>query len=164
MGVLLFGRTQDAWGTPFDNTDPNAILIGISSNTVQEAIIEVKQDAIDNDRYPFQAQYGGNANTGRYLEIFSGLASYPDAPFIFPENSRVRTVSIGRVGTSTVTFGFFRTTNLVTPVFSLSLAGQSRALFTGLTQNFFAGDELAIRVTAGSCNKPFLRVWVNTVT
>ena len=164
MGVLLFGRTQDAWGTPFGNTDPGAILYGVSANTVQKAIIEVKQDAIDNDRYPFQAQYGGNANVGRYLEISPSLPSYPDAPFVFPENSRVRTVSIGTVGASTVTFGFFRTTDLVTPVFSLSLVGQSRALFTGLTQNFFAGDELVIRVTAGSCGKPFLRVWVNTVT
>ena len=164
MGILLFGRTQDAYGTPFDPTDPDAIAAGLSSDTVQKAIIEAKQDAINNDRYPFQAQYGGNANTGRYLEIFVGLPSYPGAPFVIPENSAIKQITFGTVGLSTVTVGIFKTTNLVTPVYSFSLVSESRKLITGLTIPFFASDEVAIRITAGSCNKPFMRVWVNTTT
>lgn len=164
MGILLFGRTQDAYGTPFDPTDPDAIAAGLSSLTVQKAIIEAKQDAINNDRYPFQAQYGGNANTGRYLEIFAGLASFPDAPFVVPENSAIKQITFGTVGLSTVTVGIFKTTDLVTPVYSFSLVSESRKLIQNLTIPFFASDEIAIRITAGSCNKPFMRVWVNTTT
>lgn len=164
MAVLLFGRTQDAWGTPFDPTDPDAIAAGISSLTVQKAIIEAKEDAINNDRYPFEASYGGNANVGRYLEIFPALATYPDAPFIFPENSIIKAISLGAVSPSTGTLSFFKTTDLVNPIFSVSLVASSRILLTGLTYPLSALDELALRVTAGSFNKPFIRVWVNTAT
>ena len=164
MGQILFGKTQDAYGTPFDPTDPDAIAAGLSSNTVQKAIIEAKEDAINNDRYPFEAVYGANASVGRYLEIFPGLASYPDAPFIFPEASVIKQVSLGCVATSTATIGFFKTTNLVTPVFSVSITAATRFLATGLYHSFLALDELAIQVTSGSINKPFMRIWVNTVT
>ena len=164
MGILLFGRTQDSWGTPFDPSDPYAIAAGLSSLTVQEAIIQAKMDAMNNDRYPFQAFYGGNANVGRYLEAYSGLAMFPDAPFIFPENSTIKSISLGSVALSTVTFGFFKTSNLITPVFSISLVASSRLLLTGLSYAFNASDELVIAVTAGSINKPFMRVWVNPTT
>lgn len=164
MSLLQFGRTQDAYGTPFDPTDPDAIAAGLSSDTVQKAIIEAKQDAINNDRYPFQCQYGGNANTGRYLEIFSGLPSSPDAPFVFPENSALKQITFGTTGLSTTTIGIFKTTDLVTPIYSFSLVAEQRKVITGLNVNFIAGDEIAIRITAGSCNKPFMRLWVNTVT
>lgn len=164
MGQLIFGRTQDAYGTPFDNTDPAAIAAGLSSNTVQAAIIEAKEDAINNDRYPFQAQYGGNAGIGRYLEIFIGLPSYPNAPFIFPEASAIRQVSLGASAITTCTVGFFKTSNLITPVFSVSLVAQQRVLVTDLLVHFNPLDELVLRITSGSANKPFMRVWVNTTT
>lgn len=163
MGTLLFGRTQDAYGTPFDPTDPEAIAAGLESNTVQKAIIEAKNDAINNDRYPFQAVFNGNANTGRYLEIFPAVNTL-EAPFVFPEASAIRTVTMGATSVSNAVVGFFRTTNLVTPVFTLPYAGLSRVVFTNLFFPFAPLDELAIRITSGSASKPFLRVWVNTVT
>lgn len=165
MGVLLFGRTQDAYGTPFDPTDPDAIAAGLtSSNTVQKAIIEAKNDAINNDRYPFQAYYGGNANVGRYFELFPGLASYPDAPFVTPENSVIKQITFGCTGLSTGTVGIFKTSDLVNPIYSFSLTNEQRKTITGLNVSILAGDEVAIRVTAGSFNKPFMRTWINTAT
>jgi hypothetical protein len=161
----FFGRTQDAWNTPFDNTDPNAIASNIMSNSVQNAIIEVKQAAFQNDRYPIECFASGNNNAGTYLEFFAGLLSFPDAPFVFPENSAIKTATLGSSqNNTTTTIGFFRTTNLVTPVFSLSLTNQRSAVFVDLNYTFFALDALAIRVTAGSIQRPHLRLWVNTLT
>lgn len=163
--TILFGRTQDAYDTPFNKNDPLAVAAGITnSDTVFEAILEAKTDSLNNDRYPFEAHFGGNANVGRYLEIFPALASFPDAPFVFPENSAIKTVTLGCSASATAVIGFFRTTNLVTPVFSVSLTNQTRGIFTGLNHLFNANDELAIRVTSGSLNRPFMRIWVNTVT
>jgi hypothetical protein len=142
--------------------EPNALL-GFSSTDVQAAIEEAKSDAFYNDRYPFIGSYNGNANAGRYLEVFPGIGS-DSAPFLFPENSQVVTVTLGNTTMSTGTIGFFKTTDLVNPVFSLSLTNQTTAIFTGLAHSFASQDQMAIRVTAGSLNKPYIRVWINTVT
>lgn len=135
----------------------------LTSENCQDAIEEAKNSAFSNDRYPFVSSYGGNANVGRYLETFPSI-SMDQAPFTFPENSKIVTVVLGAVSTSTGTVGFFKTTDLVTPVFTLSLTAQTRMTFTSLAHVFNAGDELVIRVTSGSFNKPFMRVWVNTLT
>jgi hypothetical protein len=79
MGILLFSRTQDAFGTPFQpNRTPGygGVPSEIESLTVQEAIEEVKQDAINNDRFILLASYNGNANSGRYLEFFLYRSGY----------------------------------------------------------------------------------------
>ena len=147
-----------AFSVPFDNA-----ANGFVAQDVQTAIEEAKGAAFENDRYPMLATYTGNANVGRYLETFPSLAMN-NAPFIFPENSKIVTVSLGSVAATTGTVGFFKLTDLVTPVASFSLTAQSRALFTLQNVPFNALEELAIRVTAGSFNKPFLHIWINTST
>lgn len=153
-----------AYSIPFNGEDPEAVSAGITADNVFDAILEAKTDSLNNDRYPFEAQYNGNAGTGRYLEIFVGLASFPDAPFVFPENSQIKTITVGCSANTTATIGFFKTTDLVNPVFTISLTAERRKIFTGLLYSFLANDELAIKVTSGSLQRPFMRVWVNTVT
>jgi len=162
--MIVFGRTQRSIQTPFEplrNPGFGGLPSTISSTDVQNAIEEAKISAFNNDRYPFIASYGGNANVGRYLELFPGLDSLA-APFIVPENSIIKTVTLGNTAISTGTVGFFKSTNLVTPVFSLSLTAQISNVFSSLSYAFNQGDKVSIRITAGSLKKPYMRVWVNT--
>ena len=162
--MIIFGRTQTAIQTPFEpNRNPGfgGLPQSFTSTDAQNAIEEAKAAAFNNDRYSLQCSYNGNANVGRYLEIFGGLDSL-SAPFIFPENARVVTVTLGNVAVSTFTVGFFKTADLVTPVFSLSLIAQISSVFNGFAYAFVQYDQLVMRVTAGSANKPYCRIWINT--
>ena len=112
------------------------------------------------DRYAELAYYGGAANVGRYLEVVPG-EDMSTAPFYFPEDSYLRTVTLQFSASATVTLGFFESGNLVTPLFTLSITAQTQAIFD-VSQLFTAGQRLAIRVTAGSCQKPKCRFWIQT--
>lgn len=110
--------------------------------------------------YQFFGSYGANALTGRYLEIFPSLAS-DEAPFLVVRGSVLVGVSIGCVSSSTGTAGIFRTTDLVTPVFSISLTAQTSNSSTNLNVAVAALDRLAVRVTSGTIQKPFMAVYLS---
>lgn len=155
--VVLFGRMQKARGTPFDPTG------SITSTNVQDAIVEVLSIANSNDRYPIQAKYNGNANNGRYLEVFDGINT-SDAPFVVPENSNFVTVTMGSVNSSgAFSMGFFTPPNAATPFYTASFVnGVNRLTVTGLSIPLLALDEIGVRVVSGSRNKPFVRFWLQT--
>ena len=131
---------------------------------LQQAVEESLGTALANDRYSFPCNYGGNANVGRYLELFPAVDT-SIAPFIFPEDSTIITVTLGTDNSSgAFTIGFFKRSDLVTPVFTVSMPdGQRTATFQNLNYSFLELDELAIRVTSGSRIKPYIMVWVNTI-
>lgn len=149
-------QLRTALNNLFDNTSN-----GFISTNVQAAIEEARAEAVANDRYAFLASYGGNANTGRYLEIYPSIGSN-DAPFDIPDSSRIITVVLGAVANSTGTVSIYKTSNLATPIASFSLTAQTRADFTGLNIALLATDELAVKVSAGSFNKPFMAIFVST--
>ena len=163
--MILFGKTQDAYGTPFNGADPQAISAGITADNVFNAILEAKTDALNNDRYPVQASYNGNATTGRYLEIYPSLASdNANAPLIIPETSRIASYTAGCVANST---GVLTIRNLTTStdLLSITFTATKEVNATGLSiAGINPNDHLGIYVKSGSLNKPFIRVWFNTVT
>lgn len=123
-------------------------------------IVDITDINLDFDRYNFTANYGANAGTGRYLEVFPGVSS-DEGPFTFPENSFVRTITFRSSALNTGKIGFFDLNDLVNPVFEITLANTDKQTFV-LTEFFLANTELAVRVTQGSFNKPNLRIFIQT--
>lgn len=140
---------------PFDNANTP----GLPETELQSVIEHIWEDLGNADRYTFQATYGGNANVGRYLEFFPSIDSL-EAPAILPETSRIVIVTAGTVSSSgDFTIGFFKSTDLVTPIGSITLLnGISRQTFA-LSIDVNAFDEIAVRVTSGLRVKPFMRIW-----
>lgn len=156
--TILFGRTQDAYDTPFDNTNPLAISAGIESDNTFDAIIEAKNDALNNDRFLLLCAYNGNANTGRYLEFFPGIDS-SIAPILLSAPSKCLSLVIASTATHTASIGFFNlTVSSVTPVYTANFVAQQRAVFIGTPDiplfSLPTNALLAVRITANSVNRP----------
>jgi len=131
--------------------NPNARLRAI---TAVEDIVE------SNDRYAVMAWYTGNAGKGKYLDFFSGNSS-DDSPFVFPEESFIKTLVISTTQLSTVDIGFFDTTDLVNPFYTLSLINED---FKNIEVSILKSknDKIAIRILNGSLNNPTLEMVIQT--
>lgn len=160
-----------ALSTPFEpNRNPqyggNVGPSGITSENVQDAIEEAKADALANDRFLVLGFYGGNANTGRYLEFFAGSAS-DVSPIFVAVTSRLLTVTFQTTSASaTATLGFFDlNVSSVTPVYSLALVAGKRVSATGVPLATFLPNALiAVSVTSGSLNTPTLQFTLSSST
>jgi hypothetical protein len=152
-----------AESTPFEpNRNPqwggNVGPSGLDSEECQSAIEEAYFKALANDRFILLAQYGGNANTGRYLEFFSGSSSI-NSPIFLAVSANLLSVTYQTVSASSnCTIGFFNITDSTTvPVYELSLSGK-RVQAVGSPLAFFPeGSNVAIRVTSGAINTPTLQ-------
>jgi len=114
-----------------------------------------------NDRYQIPMAYGGNAGTGRYLETYSGLASFPDAPYVVPEESFIRTITLTTTALNTGVLGVFKVTNLTTPIATISLTNQD-FMRMDYAVPMAPDDEIVVRVTSGSMSKPAIRMYIQT--
>ena len=170
--MILFKSVQDAIDTPFTpNRNPqyNGIAgpSGITSLETQSAIEEAYNLAISNDRFVILAHYGGNANTGRYLEMFPNEGS-DGAPLFLAIPSKLLSVTFQTSAASaTATIGFFDlNVSSVTPVYSLALVAAKRVTAIGTAAaplaSFLANAQVAMRVTSGSLNTPTLQFSLNS--
>lgn len=161
--MIVFGRTQDAFQTPFDASDPAAIAAGISSTDVFNAIIEAKQDSLNNDRYPVFCSRNSNANINVRLQIWSGIDSNV-APLILPEASRIVAYSFGATAAATGRIAIRNiTTN--TLIVTINFSAQTAVTAVGLslpTQP--ALSALEVYVVSGLFRRPYGVFWLNTVT
>lgn len=157
MAVLLFGRTQDSWGTPFDPSDPNAIAAGLSSLTVQQAIIEALNEAPGTaSRYNLFFGHDNNVNSGTWLEQYKNLPSNL-SPFAIAEKSIVRTLSISLNANTTGAVGLFKNGVLLT---SISLTAARIAIVSGLNFPLLPGDSLSARPTSGTLPHPSFNIGI----
>ena len=166
--TILFGRTQDCNGTPFEPNRVTALWpsgTDISATNAQDAIEEAKADALANDRFLVLAHYGGNSNVGRYLEFFPNEAS-DTAPIFLTVATRLLSVTLQTTSASaTCTVGFFDlNVSSVTPVYTISLAAQKRKSVIGLLATFSPNALLAVRVTVGSINSPTMQITFSAST
>jgi len=113
------------------------------------------------DRYTFTAQLTGNAGVNKYLEFFPGIGS-DEAPFLFPEASYIRTITINTAATNSGVIGFFYPGPPAVLAFSINVVATDSHVFDGLSHQFTKNDELYCRVISGSFSKPALRIWVQT--
>lgn len=161
--MISFGRVQTAHFTPFDATDSAAIAAGISSTDVFSAIIEAKQDSLNNDRYPVFCSRNVNTNATVRLQIWSGLDSNV-APLILPEASRIVAYSFGATAAATGSIAIRNiTTNTI--IVTINFSAQTAVSAVGLdlpTQS--ALSRIEVYVVSGSFNRPFGVFWLNTVT
>lgn len=104
--------------------------------------------------------YGGNANVGRYLEIFPGIDSL-NGPYYIPTNAYIVAFTFSATATSTGTCGLFKSTDLVNPITSLTLTAALNVSTVILNVPLSVGDLISARITSGSINKPYI-VWYIT--
>jgi hypothetical protein len=149
-------KSQVARGIPFDNQTNS-----FAATNVQAAIEEARSAALNNDRYPIQANRNANTGINTYLEIFPGEDSLT-APLIAPANS---TIVAATIQASANTAGAIRIRNisLNTTLIDLSFAGTSKQSFPILAVGGInAGNEIGFLVVTAAINKPKIRVWFNT--
>lgn len=97
--------------------------------------------------------YNGSANTGRYLEFFTGNGS-DVGPFVVIASSVIVAMTIVSTLAATGTVSVYKTTDLTTPIASISVSGASSGSVLGLNAALTPGDKLAVKVSSGSFNKP----------
>jgi hypothetical protein len=144
-----------ARSVPFDNTTN-----GYTSLNVQDAIEESALITSAKSRYVLLAHYGGNASTGRFLEMFPAQASNT-APIFLEQSTNIYNVTLQTTATSaTCTMSVYDlNVSSTVPVYSISLAAQKRKSLTGMPlATMAAGALLAIKVSSGSINTPLFQI------
>ena len=122
-------------------------------------------DTLSADRYVIDAQYGGNANTGRWLEI-SNNESSDDQPVYIPEDSIIRTITLqatSNIGNGK-SIGFYNSSiSSTTPAFIVTVPfGGSKNHTWEVTESFLKASTVAVKVVNGSIQKPVVRFWIET--
>lgn len=107
------------------------------------------------DRYLWECGYGALASTDRYMERQG--QSMDLTPFPIPEDGFIRTVSLQTTALNTGVMGFYLSTDLVNPLFTISFSNESFNQFEQ-TQAVDKGDLIVCKVVSGSFNKPQLTV------
>lgn len=145
--------TPEADGVGFDPTGTD-----LTSDTAGEAIRELFDIAQGTSKGYVLASYGGNANTGRYLELFPTIAM-DDAPLYTPDPLEVLTiVSETTAADATCTLGWYNITP-TTPVLLHTTTFTADKIVLengGVIFSIPAEARLAIKVDSGSIGKPHL--------
>lgn len=113
-----------------------------------------------NDRYAAICNYNGNAGTGKYLEFYAGQSS-DLSPFPIPESTYIKTITLTAIANSTGTVSFYKSTNLTTPITSISLTN-STYIKISISLLLNADDKIVAKVSSGSINKPAITVFFQT--
>lgn len=164
--------TPVAKSVPFEpgrNPGYGGLAQPFTSDNVQDAIEESLDRAISNDRFLVLPNYGGNANTGRYLEFFPNQSS-DISPLFLVAASKILAVTLQTTSASaTCNVGIFDlNVSSVTPVYTLIMTGTKRVQFSGTPTvplgNLSANALLAVRVTSGSINAPTMQITFSAAT
>ena len=110
---------------------------------------------------PVLAVYLGNANVGRYLEIFPSADSL-EFPFPIVNSSVIIAAFLGSAAATTGQIGIFKKSDLVNPVITFGLTAQTSRTFVDLNAPLSLGDEMSIRVTSGSFIKPRMAIYFSS--
>lgn len=135
MGTILFGRTQDAWGTPFDNSSN-----GFAANQVQSAIEEARANPAA--RVSIVTAFNGTVGNNQWLgynELLPGNLT----PIRLPWACKMQEISLSFKGAAVdgrfeIYKNGFLAGNLI---YSNTMTNQNGGkLITGLTLQFAAND------------------------
>lgn len=161
--TILFGRTQEAIGTPFTpsrNPDVSGGTSPITSIESQSAIEEAYYDAVTASgniaRFCTIASFDGTGSTGRWLAFGANNPSNNN-PMVFPRAGAVTELSFSCAAVATTTVTIFK--NGVTTGITISTAAANSARVSGLNIVFAAGDKLSAQVTSGSSSRPTLFIF-----
>ena len=130
-----------------DNSTANGVWILEITSATNGGIINVP------------CSYTAAANVGRYLEFYPSNSS-DLGPFLSVTDSIIVALAVVSNASTTGTVSFFKTTDLVNAITSISLTAQSSNSITGLNVPLVTGDKIAVRVTSGSIQKPGVSMYV----
>jgi len=153
--------SQVAWSVPFDTT--TTLGAQINKPDVQEAIESIYTLLTSSSRAFLLFSYGGNANTGRYLEWFPALDTSVAPMVVVGALSVYQIVARTTSSSATGSIGFYNITP-TTPVllYTLTYTAQKQVSVVSYPPNPIfvlpANGSLAIRVTSGSINGPNLYI------
>ena len=162
---------NDSTGTVNTYTADGTFLVALGANsrsffflndntTSAGDWIYLATSAATSASYSIYGFYGGNANTGRILEIYPGEAS-DDAPYIVVSPIAIVAMTLGATTPTTglSTVGVFKTTDTVNPVAEISLPTTQSTILTDLFYPLDGGDQIFFRVTAGTILKPYITLY-----
>lgn len=137
--------------TSYGNTPKTRLVYMATTTEIQPS----------NDRWAIICSYNGNAGSNKYLEFYPGQSSAA-TPFPCPTDCYVKTITLSAIANSTGTVNFYKSTDLNTILFSLSLNNSiyARLDFAYLLNN---NDKIVAKVApGGSINKPAITLFLQT--
>lgn len=154
---MFFKAVQNAWTTAFDIT--TTIGAQINKLTVQEAIEFTYNLVTSSSRSFTQFSYGGNANTGRYLEFFPAIDTNEAPLYVVNALSVYSIVARTTAVNATCTIGFYNDTTLLHTI-TFSAVKQVIVTATPPTPIFTlpATGQLKVKIDSGSIAKPHLYI------
>lgn len=142
--------TPVARSVPFDN-DTNGYIA-----TDTQAAIEETATQSGQSRYAVIIGYNGNANSIKYLEVFSSNPSNT-SPFIVSEPGTIESLGISASSSSTGTVTIYKNA-VASGTVSLTAQTSNSTIITPVT--VAAGDKISAAVTSGSASNPVLSVLI----
>lgn len=154
MGVKLFGRTQQAIGTPFDPSGSD-----LTSTNVEDAIKEAA-DVANAAVFTIPLIYNGTLSGTQFVS-YSNLT--PNSPIVIPVNSVFVGFTYSNANTGAdYTMNFRNNTNAGTPFFTVSKVNTQFFAETLITpESFTAGDFISVEYVDDGTNSND-GVWVLT--
>ena len=155
----MIQKSQTALSTPFDPTGSP-----ITSRDTENAIKEVYNLAFASSKAFLLAQYGGNANVGRYLELFANIASN-EAPILVTTPYKGITI-VARTTSASATCAI-QVLDIKVPaspivLYTLTFTAQKQVVASGTPSSPLftsaSNAELAFVVSSGSIAKPHLYI------
>jgi len=162
---FVFGRTQNAFGTPFASEPDRSN--GFTSKDVQLAIEEALALAVANDRFVVFCAYNGNANN-RTLEAFNGIDMVA-APIRTFTATKLLSVVIGATAASTGAIAFYdRNVSTTVPFYTLNYGGAAFAQASAPVLTPLASIPtnalIECRTITASVNKPHVFFFLSSST
>jgi len=143
---------QVARTVPFDNSSN-----GFTSQDTQSAIEEVNNKVVQSSKAFTFAAYNGNANTGRYLEFFSGISSDLAPIKVIGALTVLAIVARTTSTSSTCDIGFYNIVSTPVLLYTVSFSNQKEVIVSSPSLFVLpASGELAIKIDSGSISKPHL--------
>lgn len=140
--VVLFGRTQEAIQTPFDNATNS-----FTATDVQAAIEEARDTARGQaSRYAVVFGLQGNKSNA-WLNMFSSIDSQ-SSPFVAAEPGEVRAMAVSNTNAAGTTEYTVYKNGVLLDV--LTRTGTLTAYESGLSWPVAAGDTFSVKITSGS--------------
>lgn len=144
----MIQKSQNALSTQYDNATS-----GLTSVNVKEAIDELNTKVGNTSKGFIFASYGGNANSGRYLEFFPSIDSSL-APLYSTSALSVVEIVSRSTASSTCTIGFY---NGATLLYTTTFTAQTQVINSGNPLfTLPSTGSLSIKVDSGSITKPHI--------
>jgi len=119
----------------------------VETNDGGNETITINATVEGKPRYVAQCGRDGTQGSGTYLQFFRGINSNT-SPFVVPEDSEIKALSVSTRTNSTVTYTIYKN-GTSTVVDTISLSSASSGIKTGISHSLSAGDTVTVQVTSG---------------